>query len=160
MRNWLIYEPPGGARRTLEDAEKFITVREGFSKVAFFFAPFWLIAKRCWIALALWAVAFVAVVAFVSLANVGGAPATLLLWLPNLAIGLENAWIRARSLERRGYTLAGAAMGRTREEAEAHFFVDWLAGHAEEPVRPQAASAYQRPASAAFGFFPQPGQAR
>lgn len=160
MRNWLIYEPPGGARRTLEDAEKFITVREGFSKVAFFFAPVWLIAKRCWIALAFWAVAMAAAVALVFFARIGGGAATVLIALPNLAIGFENAWIRARALERRGYVLAGAAMGRSREEAEAHFFVDWLAGHDAEPLRPQATTGYQRPAAAAFGFFPQPGQAR
>lgn len=160
MRNWLIYEPPGGAAPTLDDAEKFVTVREGFSKAAFFLAPFWLAAKRCWLALAVWAVAMIAVLVAWGLAGVGGGAGVILLLLPNFAVGLENAWIRARALERRGFTLAGAAMARTRDEAELAFFQDWAERRAEEPSRVPPAAYAPRPQTRAgvLGFFPEPGR--
>ena len=161
MRNWLIYEPPGGARRTLDDAAAFVTVREGFSKAAFFLAPFWLAAKRCWIGLGVWFAGLVVAVLLVRFAGVGGCGALILLLLPNLAVGLENAWIRARSLERRGYRHVGSAMARTREEAELAFFQDWLADAPAEPAgHGLAQGAYRPAASGVLGLFPQPGSAR
>lgn len=160
MRNWLIYEPPGGAAQTLDDAEKFVTVREGFSKAAFFLAPFWLAAKRCWLALLVWAVAMVAVLVAWGVAGVGGGAGVILLLLPNFAVGLENAWIRARALERRGFTLAGAAMARTRDEAELAFFQDWAERREEEPRHVPAAPYERRPQtrSGVLGLFPEPGR--
>lgn len=160
MRNWLIYEPPGGARRTLEDAAKFVSVREGFSKAAFFLSPFWLAAKRCWAGLALWFAGVVAAVLLVRFAGVAGGAAFALLALPSLAVGYENAWIRARSLERRGYRLVGSAMARTREEAELAFFQDWLAERPMEPAPSVAGAAYRAPSAGVLGLFPQPGSAR
>lgn len=161
MRNWLFYAPRG-ARQTMEDAEAFVTVREGFSKAAFFLAPFWLAARRCWLALAMWLAAMAAAVAIVAVADVRGAGAVILLLLPNAAIGLENAWVRARSLERRGYTLAGAVMARSRDEAEVLFFHDWLTERpAEAPAPAPASAAAYRPANGGvLGLFPQPGGAR
>ncbi|RXF70325.1 DUF2628 domain-containing protein [Hansschlegelia zhihuaiae] len=159
MRNWLIYEPPGGARPVLEDAEKFVTVREGFSKAAFFLAPFWLIWRRCWLALALWAVAVALVVVVFHMADLQGGPGIVFLALPSLAVGLESSWIRARALEKRGYALAGSALARTREEAEVAFFQDWLS---ERPVvQPQQTprAAYRPEAQGVLGLFPRPGAA-
>ncbi|WP_020179381.1 DUF2628 domain-containing protein [Methylopila sp. M107] len=161
MRNWLIYEPPGGARRTLDDAAKFVSVREGFSKAAFFLAPAWLASKRCWLALGLWVAAFVGAVLVIRMADVTGGGAVVLLLLPSLGVGLENAWIRARALERRGYRHVGSAMARTREEAELAFFQDWLADAPAEMAAPAAATGAYRPASSGvLGLFPQPGSAR
>jgi hypothetical protein len=158
MRNWLIYEPPGGARPALEDAEKFVTVREGFSKAAFFLAPFWLAWRRCWLALALWAVAVSLVVVVFHMADLHGGPGIVFLALPSLAVGLESSWIRARALEKRGYALAGSALARTREEAEAAFFQDWLA---ERPVAAQPQQTprapYRPEARGVLGLFPRPG---
>lgn len=160
MRNWLIYEPPGVTLVTLDDAAKFVTVREGFSKAAFFLAPFWLAAKRCWLALALWAVAIVAAALIVRYAGVTGGGAVVLMILPNVAVGFENAWIRARALERRGFTHAGSAMARTREEAELAFFQDWLANAPTGPVWNGGQGPYRPAASGVLGLFPQPGSSR
>lgn len=137
MRNWLIYEPAGGVRATLDDIERFVSVREGFSKAA---------------------------IVLTTVLDIKGAPALLLIALPNLAVGFEAAWLRARALEARGYVLAGAAMARSREEAEAHFFVDWLnearaAGTAS--AKPAASDAPYRPVPAGvLGLFPAPGAQR
>lgn len=162
MRNWLIYMPPG-ARDTVEDAASFVTVREGFSKAAFFLAPFWLVAKRCWLALVLWVVAMAAALAIIVVADIGDAGAFVLLLLPNLAVGFENAWVRARALERRGYTLAGGVMARSRDEAEVLFVQDWLA---ERPAATPASApseaphAYRSTQGGVLGLFPHPGGAR
>ena len=159
MKNWLIYEPPGGARATLEDVEKFVTLREGFSKAAFLLAPFWLLWRRCWLAFALWAAAVALTVATSGLVDIRGGMASLFLMLPNLAIGLESSWLRARALERRGFALAGTATARTREEAEAVFFQDWLAERrldaAAATAAPRAAP-YRPRAAGVLGLFPDP----
>lgn len=164
MRNWLIYEPPGGARATLEDAEGFVTVREGFSKAAFLFAPVWLALRGCWRALAIWAAAIACAALLTMLLGLRGGAAVMLVVLPNLAVGFEAAWIRARTLERRGYALAGSALARTREEAEALFFADWLEEAREGAPAPRLASAPLapfRPAPAGvLGLFPAPGAHR
>lgn len=163
MKNWLIYQPPGGARATLEDVETFVTLREGFSRTAFFLAPFWLAWRRCWLALALWAAAIVLVVVVFRLVDIRGGLAPLFLLLPNLAIGLESSWLRARALERRGFVHAGSVMARTREEAEALFFHDWLAERGAEPAEtaPAARPApFQPLAAGVLGLFPDPRGAR
>lgn len=165
MRNWLIYEPAGGARATLEDTERFVFVREGFSKAVFLLAPFWLGWRRCWRTLALWAAAMVLVAAIVSLLELHGAAAMILVSLPSLAVGYEAAWIRARALEKSGFRLAGSAMARTQEEAEALFFSDWLkeakAAEDRRPTAPAPASTPYRPAPAGvLGLFPQAGGSR
>ena len=163
MKNWLIYEPAGGASPTLEGAETFRTVREGFSKAAFVAPLIWLPLRRCWLAL----VVYLAAEAALSLATWGlglnGGPALVLGFLPNLAVGLEAAWLRSRALEKRGYRLAGSVMARTREEAEAVFFHDWLAGAAQPQERAATADhdAPYRPAAAGvLGLFPSPSAAR
>ncbi|MFC3691421.1 DUF2628 domain-containing protein [Chenggangzhangella methanolivorans] len=163
MRNWLIYEPPGGARATLEDAEGFVTVREGFSKAAFLFAPFWLAWRRCWHALGVWVAAVLGAALLIALLDLKDGAATALIALPSVAVGFEAAWIRARALERRGYALAGSALARSREEAEALFFVDWIEDAREALEAPRAAvsAAPFRPAPAGvLGLFPSPGAQR
>ncbi|HVI29689.1 DUF2628 domain-containing protein [Hansschlegelia sp.] len=161
MRNWLIYEPPGGAQPTLEGVEAFVTVREGFSKFAFLVPLVWLVWRRCWAALVVYALVEIALAIVVQWAGVGGGSAVVLAFLPNLALGLEAAWLRARSLERRGYRLVGSTLARTQEEAEAHFFHEWLG----ETTRERTSSVrdgggYRAQPSMVLGLFPQPGGAR
>lgn len=164
MQTWLIYEPPGGAQRSLDDAERFVSFREGFSKLAFLAPVIWLIWRRCWAALALYVAVEIALLLIARAIGLNGGSATLFALLPNLAVGFEAAWLRARALERRGYRFAVALMARSREEAEAHFFADWLVD--DEGRRPAAASAALAPAPyrpvsrGVLGLFPQPGTAR
>ncbi len=161
MRNWLIYEPPGGVRPTLEGVEAFVTVREGFSKFAFLVPLVWLVWRRCWAALVIYALVEIALAFIVRWAGVGPGGTIVLAFLPNLAVGLEAAWLRARSLERRGYRLAGSALARTQEEAEAHFFQEWLGETAHERATPpRDAGGYRPHPSMVLGLFPQPGGAR
>jgi hypothetical protein len=162
MRNWLIYEPPGGGSPTLEGVEGFVTLREGFSKLAFVLPLVWLIWRRCWRALAVYAVVEIALGAFIAIAGLSDVSAITLALLPNLAVGFEAAWLRARSLERRGYQLAGSVLARSREEAEALFFEDYLkTAGAREPAPVRTVDAPYRPAQrGVLGLFPEPGAAR
>lgn len=163
MQTWLIYEPPGGATRSLDDAERFVSFREGFSKLAFLVPVVWLIWRRCWGALALYVAVEIALLLVARMIGLDGGAATLFALLPNVAVGFEAAWLRARSLERRGYSFAGSLLARGREEAEAHFFAEWLddEGAPRRASAPSASTAPYRPApSGVLGLFPQPGAAR
>lgn len=163
MQTWLIYEPPGGAARSLDDAERFVSFREGFSKIAFLAPVIWLIWRRCWLALALYMAAEIALFFVARALGIDGGTAILFALLPNLAVGFEAAWLRARSLERRGYRFAVALLARDRDEAEAHFFSEWLddEGAARRATAPSPTAAPYRPAqSGVLGLFPQPGGAR
>ncbi|GLK68622.1 DUF2628 domain-containing protein [Hansschlegelia plantiphila] len=160
MRNWLIYEPPGGALPTLDGAERFVTLREGFSKLAFIVPLIWLAWRRCWLALGVYVVVEIVLSLAVRGLGLSSGAALVLAFLPNLAVGLEAAWLRARALERRGFTLVGAMPARTREEAEAVFFQDWVRQPAPERA-PAAQSAPYRPTGGGvLGLFPEPGAAR
>lgn len=160
MQTWLIYEPPGGAARTLDDAERFVVLREGFHKLAFLAPAIWLIWRRCWWALALYIAAEIVFGLIAYGLELRGGSALIFALLPNLAVGFEAAWLRARALERRGYSYAASVFARGREEAEAHFFTDWLADQPREATRPQPSATPYRPAQPAFSFFPAPGTAR
>lgn len=162
MQTWLIYEPPGGGDRTLDAAEGFVSFREGFSKIAFLLPFVWLAWRRCWLALALYVAAELALIGAARALGLEGGSAVLFALLPNIAVGFEAAWLRARALERRGYRFAAALLARSREEAEAHFFHEWLDDEGRRPVVATAAApAPYRPAAASvLGLFPQPGTAR
>ncbi|MFD1332034.1 DUF2628 domain-containing protein [Methylopila musalis] len=154
MNTWLIYQPAGD-ERSIERAEGFVTFREGFHKIAFLMPVIWLIWRRCWLALALYVAVEIALMAAAGALRMDGGRAILFALLPNLAVGFEAAWLRARSLERRGYRYAGSVLTRSREEAEIRFFSDWAA-EAETPPAPRA-PAVARPstAPAVLGFFPE-----
>lgn len=160
MQTWLIYEPPGGAARTLDDAERFVVLREGFHKLAFLAPAIWLLYRRCWMAFALYIAAEVVLALIARGLELRGGSALVFALLPNLAVGFEASWLRARALERRGYSYVASVFARGREEAEAHFFTDWLADQPRETARPQPSGTPYRPAQPAFSFFPQPGAAR
>lgn len=162
MRNWVIYEPPGGAVRSLEGAEGFVSVREGFCKTAFLVPLIWLAWRRCWIALGVYVVVQIALSLVVRGLGITGGAAFVLAFLPNLAIGFEAAWLRGLSLERRGYRLVGALPARSREEAEVVFFHDWLDGTSapERASVPAQGAPYHPAPRGVLGLFPEPRVAR
>jgi predicted outer membrane lipoprotein len=78
-----------------------VLVREGFSWGAFIFGPFWLLARRAWIA------GVLALCASVAIAALAAEPVRSLLSL-TLAwvLGLTGQDLRRAALQRRGYLLA------------------------------------------------------
>ena len=95
---------------------------------------------------------------------------TLFGWA-SLAIAVLFAFeandLRAASLERRGYRLAGVASGRDRTEAERSFFTAWLPQQARPRATPERVAEPRREAEAGppmprgegeevIGLFPRP----
>jgi Protein of unknown function (DUF2628) len=162
-----VYEPPTQAPDLAERADRLAFVKEGFSWIALLVPVLWLLYYRMWIELILLVLVYVGLqLAFGT--HTGGA--TLVGWA-SLAIAVLFAFeandLRAASLERRGYRLAGVASGRDRTEAERSFFRAWLPQQANAPRGPERGHVQRREAEAApampggegeevIGLFPRP----
>lgn len=128
-----VHEPPsgGGPASRLERAERLLFVRDGFSWRAALFSPFYLLIRGEWLALALYAIAALALVALLSLI---GAKADWIAWsfvLLNVVVGFEASEIKRWSLGRAGWQEVGSVSGRGRDEAERRFFEAWMPTLAE-----------------------------
>lgn len=97
-------------------------VKDGFSWPAFFFSAIWLVAKRLWLALALYVLAILALSAAASATEFSGAPLLLAILGLNLFLGFEANDINRRALLRRGYAEEGPFIGGDVEEAELLYF--------------------------------------
>jgi hypothetical protein len=162
-----VYEPPSEAADIVERADRLAFVKEGFSWPAFLVPILWLLYYRMWLEFVLLALVYVALQLVFGTEPQGQ---TLFGWA-SLAIAVLFAFeandLRAASLERRGYRLAGVASGRDRAEAERSFFSSWLplqAKAAREPermpeTRREAEAGPSRPRSEGeevIGLFPRP----
>jgi hypothetical protein len=115
-----------------------VTLKDGFSWPAFLVAPLWALRHRLWVAAAVMTAGFVvlAVIAAAAGLHPGG----------HVALGLGGAlicgWLahglRARRLERLGYTLEGVVEALDATEAERGFLAGnpWVAELLGGAVRP------------------------
>jgi len=162
-----VYEAPNQAPDLALRAERLAFVKEGFSWPAFFVPILWLLYYRMWIEFVLLAVIYIAL----QLAFGGAAQGQALAGWAGLAIAVLFAFeandLRAASLERRGYRLAGVASGRDRTEAERSFFTAWLPQQAKAARSPEPTAEPRRQAEAGppmprsegeevIGLFPRP----
>lgn len=126
MTVFSVYEPPKAPADIALRAEALAFVKEGFSWPALFVPALWLIYQRMWIEL----VVFIAIFAVLPFAfGLDRQNEELISWIGIALVVLfafEANDLRAASLERRGYRLAGVAMGSDRTEAELDFFRHWL----------------------------------
>jgi hypothetical protein len=166
-----VYEPPQPPANLALRAEKLAFVKEGFTWPALFVPALWLIYHRMWIEL----IVFLAIFAVLPLAfGLDRQNEELMSWI-SLALVMLFAFeandLRSASLERRGYTLAGVAMGGDRTEAELDFFRHWLpqqSGTAKpaaapvlappkrQPVAKAEPQPSSRPREEVIGLFPRP----
>jgi hypothetical protein len=161
-----VYEPPTQAPDLAERADRLAFVKEGGSLVALLVPLLWLLYYRMWIELVL----LVLVYAGLQLAFGAHAGGVALAGWASLAIAVLFAFeandLRAASLERRGYRLAGVASGRDRTEAERMFFHAWLPQQAKAAREPERGHEPRREASSpatmprgegeeVIGLFPQ-----
>jgi hypothetical protein len=162
-----VYEPPIEAPDIAERADRLAFVKEGFSWPALFVPALWLLYYRMWIEFIILVLIYVALqVAF----GTGAQGQTLAVWA-SLAVGVLFAFeandLRAASLERRGYRLAGVASGRDRTEAERSFFTAWLPQQTKTAKSPERGHEPRRENEAAaplprgegeevIGLFPRP----
>jgi hypothetical protein len=150
--------PPGGSpRAALEQA---VFIRDGFHIGAFVFSGLWLLAKRLWLAFALFAVLW-GVIA-VGGRWIGFNPTALALAQVIIALylGFEAPAIQERTLLRRGWRHAGMVEGKELDLVQRRFFEDALASApaspapASNPMPFVAPTAPRDGAAGVLGMFP------
>jgi hypothetical protein len=161
-----VYEPPVQEPDIAERADRLAFVKEGFAWPAFFVSVLWLIYHRMWLEFIVLAVVLVVLPLAFGTTSEGQ---TLAGWA-SLAVAVLFAFeandLRAASLERRGYRLAGVVSGRDRTEAERAFFTTWLPQQARAAREPERGPEPRREASSSgtmprgegeevIGLFPQ-----
>jgi hypothetical protein len=128
---YTVHEPPDPPADRLDRAERLVFVQDGFSWLAAFFTPFWMIANRMWLAL----LAYVAGVAALGLAllalGVGSDWVRIAMLALHLAIGSEAGTLQRWTLDRGGWRMLGAVTGQSLEECERRFIQGWLS---EQPI--------------------------
>jgi hypothetical protein len=165
MPTFTVHAPPPRQGETTSAPERFVFVRDGFYFWAFALTPLWLLARRLWLAFAIYLALSAAIgggLYFI------GAPwlAKYLFGLPiALIIGFEAAPIWRWTLEGRGWKTLGFVVGDDAEAAERRFYAEW-AKRANEtappaaPPEPKYATPVRRgppSGSDVIGLFPEPG---
>ncbi|MGO9675312.1 MAG: DUF2628 domain-containing protein [Methylocella sp.] len=140
-----------GAPGQKPDAADAAFVREGFSGAAFFFGPFWLLARGLWLSAALWCVAILILLSVVAAGALSSDAALTLALLLQVFLGLEASRLIENKLWRKGYDLAEIVAAPHLEEAEMTFYRELGAKGEAAPQR----LAPPRPGAAlVIGSFP------
>ena len=129
MPTCTIHEPPAPPADRIDRAEQLVFVRDGFSWLAFLFAPIWLLAHRLWWAFLAYVVAALILDQILAFAGMPGSPLGVLAL--NLIVGFEADSLRRWGLARRGWRLLGSITGRNLDDCERHFFERWVR---EQPI--------------------------
>ena len=167
MPTFTVHEPPPRKDESAADPERFVFVRDGFYFWAFVLAPFWLLARRLWLALVIYAVlngAFGAALAFL---RVSSEWQFLAAFFIALAVGFEAASIWRWTLARHGWKTLGFVIGEDQEIAERRFYAAWAERAHDRPAPPPAEPHYATPVwrgppsgNDVIGLFPEPGAPR
>jgi hypothetical protein len=167
MPTFTVHAPPrtDGAPAS---PERFLFVRDGFHGWAFLLGPFWLIRYRLWLALVLYAVAMVALIAGLATVRASASALAFALFIVALLTGFEAASIRRWTLARRGWATLGFVVGDDRDIAEHRFFTQWAGRDRSAPAMvqeaplPMTAPSRRGPPSGrdVIGLFPEPEQTR
>lgn len=96
-------------------------VRQSFSWKAFFFGPLWLARHRLWVPLALWAAAYLVLIAASPKILSASAGLFMALALQTL-LGLEAGRLREAKLAAQAYHLVEIIAAPARDEAEVAFY--------------------------------------
>ncbi len=157
MASWVVLEAPPGA--SARQGEELVFQRDGFSFLAFFLAPIWLLWHRLWVE----AVAVIAIsLAITALERLGGlvVAASILSLLLSLFVGLEGNAMRIARWQRRGWRVATVVDADSEHDAETIY-----AAHDElederpadlQPIVPHAVFAGVQ--SPAVGLLLNPGR--
>ncbi|SON53712.1 hypothetical protein HDIA_0171 [Hartmannibacter diazotrophicus] len=134
----MAYVPPDAETTTPERID-LVLVKEGFSWPALIVAPLWLIWHRMWWVLLGYVVAVVLIGVLGQ--GLGEDARTMLEIVFAIGFALEANDLRAWSLERKGWRLAGLIEGRDLDTVERRFFEAWL----QRPAKTAPASRTDRP---------------
>jgi len=109
-------------RRSAADQPDVVLVKEGFCWPAFLVPPLWLLARRLWLGLLIYALGAAAVAAAAAVAGLSEVAAGA----ASVAFGLWIAWTandwRREKLDRLGYRELGVIVAESLDEAEERLF--------------------------------------
>jgi len=129
-------------------------LRLGFAPWGFVFGPFWLLAKRLWLALGAWILGAAIVGSAIAFGVSRPETGPLLYWLAALFIGIEGRTLQGRALAWRGLPLADIVAAGDPETAAREF----LARALSRPARGAASVGPAPRANEIIGLFPQAGR--
>jgi hypothetical protein len=157
MTMYAVLAPPVRAGSVGPDPDRFVFIKDGFCWPAFYLPIPWLIARRMWLVLVLYAPVMAAVIALA--ARLPQVVAWLVILLFAALVALEANNLRRWTLERCGYRFLGVASGERRDDAEYRFFLDWTPPQPQAAVedRPTADVGGSRNAAEIVGLFPTTG---
>ena len=136
----------------LSAPEKIRADSTGFSTAALIFGPLWLLARGLWLALLVYALAFLAIAAAARYGGLTLAAAWALIGLGHLYVACSGRAMRAAALARAGRPLADVIFAQSALEAEKLFL--------ERALALPTPAWRGRPSAAAeiIGQFPEPGR--
>lgn len=126
MTTCTVHEPPNPPADRIDRAERFVFVADGFSWLAAFLTPIWLLAHRLWLELGVFLGIMIALAFGIKLSGVPPAWGSLAFTALGIGIGFEAASLRRWNLERHGWTGLGAVLGSNAADCERRFFDLWL----------------------------------
>lgn len=121
-----VHEPPEPGGTRLEQAERLLFVRDGFSWRVALLGPFYLLARGEWLALGAYVVLALVLSGVLTLLSAGNEWFSLMFVLLNVLMSFEANELKRWSLGRTGWREIAAVSGRGQEEAERRFFEAWL----------------------------------
>jgi hypothetical protein len=125
---YTVHEPHPVAEDIDERAIRLVFIKEGFALLAFALPALWLLLNRLWLALLLFLVVSIGLVALISYAWDNPMAAAWASFVLNLIFGFEARNIHRGVLARKGYQVVGVVTGRDLEDAERRFLSEWLPG--------------------------------
>jgi hypothetical protein len=145
MATYAVFEPPlkdqsAGLTDVLSHAERFKFVRDGFSWLAFLFAPFWMLFNRLWLALVFYLLLMAVIVIGATRLGIVAGAVTLTSLVLALLIGFEAATLRRRKLLYWRWRDRGVVVADGRDSAEQRFFDRWVAEEKAAVAAPEVAA--------------------
>lgn len=126
MITYTVHEPPQSPPDRIDRAQSLAFIKDGFSVWAAAFTPFWMMAHKLWLALAIYVAVAVLVEVGLWALGIGQQPAAIILGALHLIVGYEADTIRRWTLDRRGWRMIASVNGRNAEDCERRFFETWL----------------------------------
>lgn len=147
---------PAEAAASNAAADRVHFERQGFAWAAFFFGPFWLLARGLWRALLAWLIGAALVGGAMGQGYISTETGQILAFISALYLGFAGSGLAAAAYDRGRWRLSDIAIGPDRATAERNFFSRWSPVEAPPPRR----SAPPPPPQAGdiIGLFPDAGR--
>src|SRR5262245_24038400 len=111
MAIYSVFAPPGRHRGSIDTAQRFVFVRDGFSWGAFIFGPLWMLRHGLILAPVAWVVLVALLVVAARFWSVPSGTETTVIVLLALLTGFEGSTLRRLSLQQRGWRDLGIVVG-------------------------------------------------